>query len=244
MTLSRQIADMIWPRRSLISGTYIAGPGLMTPDEWSDLTFISDPICEQCGRPMEIDLGAGNTCGACIAHSPVYDAARAPLIYNETASRLVLGFKRGGRREGLKLFANWMRGAAGDLLDTTDYILPVPLHYRRLAQRGFNQAGWLAQSLSRSTGIPTRVDGLQRTRATPIQGHMSASARRRNVSGAFRVNPRHAKTFRNRRIALIDDVLTTGATVNACARVLKKSGVSYVGVVTLARVVRDIDVTI
>jgi ComF family protein len=129
-----------------------------------------------------------------------------------------------------------MAAAGADLLRETDLIVPVPLHYIRLVRRGFNQSVWLAASLSRTSGIPLGVDVLKRTRATLIQGGLSADGRRRNVQGAFRVRQGRAGRVKDQKILLVDDVLTTGATAEACSRALKRAGAVCVDVVTLARV--------
>jgi ComF family protein len=129
-----------------------------------------------------------------------------------------------------------MANAGSDVLADAELIVPVPLHYFRLVRRGFNQSAWLTAALSRSSGVPMSVDALKRVRATPIQGGLSAEGRRRNVQGAFRVRASRTKLVRERRILLVDDVLTTGATAEACSRVLKRAGARCVDVLTLARV--------
>jgi ComF family protein len=130
------------------------------------------------------------------------------------------------------------------LLDEADVIVPVPLHYARLASRGFNQSAWLAEALSQWTGVPVSIDALKRTRRTPTQGGLSARARRRNVAGAFELRPSRAGHVEGKRVLLIDDVLTTGATLSACTRALKRAGARHVDVLVLARVVRETDITI
>ena len=129
-----------------------------------------------------------------------------------------------------------MAAAGSELLADADLITPVPLHYFRLIRRGFNQSGWLAASLSRTSGVRLSVDALKRVRSTPIQGNLSADARRRNVQGAFRVRGSRMKLVKDKRVVLVDDVLTTGATAEACARTLKRAGAACVDVITLARV--------
>ncbi|MEM0986203.1 MAG: ComF family protein [Pseudomonadota bacterium] len=193
---------------------------------------------------MEIDLGETVTCAACTAKPPLWNRARAALAYDDGSRRIVLDLKRAGRRDGLKLIASWMTQAGRDLLDDTDLIIPVPLHYTRLVQRGYNQAGWLAQGVGRASGVPVRVAALKRTRATPSQGFLTSRQRRKNVSGAFAVRKRYQTLVSGARIVLIDDVLTTGATLKSCVRALKSAGAASVDVLVLCRVVRERDVTI
>lgn len=193
---------------------------------------------------MELDVGAGQDCAACIAKPPPWDRARAALVYDDVSRRPVLALKRGGRRDGLSMLTGWMAAAGRDMLDSADALVPVPLHYTRLAKRGYNQAGWLAAALSRQANVPVCVDALKRVKATPSQGGLSASARKRNVAGAFEVRSRRSSRIAGKRIILVDDVLTTGATLSGCARALKKGGAVRVDVLVLARVVRERDVSI
>ncbi|MEL6285087.1 MAG: ComF family protein [Pseudomonadota bacterium] len=237
-------ASMLWPSRSLLSDARGAGGGALPPEDWVQLAFLGPPQCDSCGLPVDIDLGEAQTCAACIAKPPPWNRARAALAYNDASRRIVLDIKRAGRRDGLSLVGSWMATAGTDLLGDADLIVPVPLHYRRLVSRGFNQAGWLAQVVARKTGVPVRVAALKRTKATPSQGQLSAGARKRNVAGAFAVRARYVNRVQGKRIVLVDDVLTTGATLGGCVRALKRGGATRVDVLVLARVVRARDTTI
>lgn len=230
------LAGLIWPQKSLITGREIAGPGALEPDLWAKLRFISDPVCARCGTPFEIAVDEAQVCGACLARPPAYDRARAALEYGEVSRDLILALKYQGRRDGLGLLGGWMVAAGAGLLKEADLIVPVPLHYLRLVQRGFNQSAWLAAAIARSSGKRMAVDVLKRTRATPIQGGLSADGRRRNVQGAFRVRRSRQGLVKDCQILLVDDVLTTGATAEACARALRRAGARCVDVLTLARV--------
>mgnify|MGYP003390695900 CR=1 FL=1 len=230
------LAGLIWPQRSLITGRELAGPGSLEPELWAKLRFISDPVCATCGEPFEIAVEEGQLCSACLVRPPAYTRARAALEYGEVSRDLVLALKYQGRRDGLDLLGGWMALAAADLVTDEHLIVPVPLHYFRLLSRGFNQSAWLAGSLSRLTGARLGVDILKRTRSTPIQGGLSAEGRRRNVEGVFRVRRSRHHMVKDQKILLVDDVLTTGATAEACSRALKRAGASCVDVVTLARV--------
>ena len=214
----------------------MAGPGALEPELWAKLQFLSDPLCARCGTPFEIAVDAAQECGACLAHPPVYDRARAALIYGDVSRDLVLGLKYQGRRDGLSVLGGWMASAGSELLADADLIVPVPLHYFRLVRRGFNQSAWLAASLSRASGVKLSVDALKRVKATPIQGGLSADGRRRNVQGAFQVRGSRKRLVEGRKVLLVDDVLTTGATAEACTRALRRAGAACVDVVTLARV--------
>lgn len=228
------LASIIWPQRSLITGREVAGPGPLEPEHWAKLHFLSDPLCACCGTPLDLAVEEDQLCGACLVRRPAYDRARAALAYGEVSRDLVLALKYQGRRDGLDLLSRWMASAGADLLQDAELIIPVPLHYFRLVRRGFNQSVWLAAALARRSSAQLCVDALRRVRATPIQGGLSAEGRRRNVQGAFQV--RREARIKDKKILVVDDVLTTGATAEACSRVLKRAGARCVDVLTLARV--------
>ncbi len=240
----RSVGDFFWPPRSLISGARGMGSGPLSPEDFARLRFISDPLCDRCGVPLDYRTGDETWCTVCIARPPQWDRARAALIYDEVSRRPVLDLKRAGRRDGLETLCGWMRQAGGALIDEADVLVPVPLHYTRLVMRGFNQSGWLAQAIGAETGRRVAVDALVRTRRTPSQAGLAGRARRRNVSGAFKVRASRMAAVEGKRVLLVDDVLTTGATLSACARALKRAGARHVDVLVLARVVRETDVTI
>lgn len=175
-------------------------------------------------------------CGGCIADRPPYGRARAVLGYDEASRTLVGRFKYRDRTEFAESFAGWMARAGHDLIGDCDVVVPVPLHPLRLIMRRFNQAAVLALRLGRRAGVAVTPDLLRRVRFTRPQVGLSAEARRRNVAHVFRLRPRYAGQVKDMRILLVDDVLTTGATAEACARVLLRAGAATVDVLTLARV--------
>ena len=240
----RRSRDFLWPPRSLIGG--VRGPGLapLSAEDFRSLTFITEPVCNRCGLPQEYGAGTETVCAACTARPPRWDRARAALVYDDLSRRPVLDLKRAGRRDGLELLAGWMGRAGAEILSEADLIMPVPLHYTRLVLRGYNQSAWLAQAVGRQAGVRVSVDALMRTRRTPSQAGLTARARRRNVSGAFRVRRGWRKAVAGAHIVLVDDVLTTGATLSACTRALKQAGARQIDVIVLARVVRATDLTL
>ncbi len=183
-------------------------------------------------------MPAGTVCGACNSRPPSFMRARAVFRYDEASRSLILRFKHADELQGAPAFGRWLARAGAELCGDADLIAPVPLHRWRLLARRYNQSALLAQSLSRVSGKPLAVDLLKRRRPTPSQGRLSRSARRRNVRGAFILRRGAASVVRGVRVLLVDDVLTTGATVEECARVLVASGAAAVDVLTLARVVR------
>ena len=187
---------------------------------------------------MEVDFVADLTCAACLARPPVYSRARAVFRY-DTARDLVLRFKHADRTDYAPTFATWMCRAGADLIENADMVIPVPLHRWRLLKRRYNQAAVLASAIARQSELQWMPNALTRTRATPSQGAMiSAKARRRNVLGAFTVDAALKSRLKGKRVLLIDDVMTTGATLEACARALRRAGASEISALTLARVVR------
>lgn len=205
---------------------------------WARLHFLGPPWCACCGLPFETPESEGTRCPACLTDPPVFARARAALLYDDLSRTLVLDLKRAGRRDGLKAFASWMARAGADVLDSTDLLIPTPLHWTRLAQRRFNQAAWLAQALSAHTQTPCDLFALSRRRRRRSQEGLSAGQRKRNVAGAFQVKKPAAARINGRAVTLIDDVFTTGATAAACTRALIRAGAARVDVITLARVVR------
>jgi len=178
------------------------------------------------------------TCGACIADPPRFDRARAAMRYDDAARGLVLQFKHADATHAAPGYAKWMARAGADLIAGCDLIAPVPLHRWRLLWRRYNQSALLAQALGRASGKPVLPDLLIRRRATPSQGRLGRNQRFQNVAGAFALRPVHAGKLQGLRVLLVDDVMTTGATVAECAKVLKRAGAASVDVLTLARVVR------
>jgi ComF family protein len=234
------LLDLLLPPRCLRCGVGVEGGGRLCAECWRSLTFLGPPQCRLCGYPLPHALPAAPLCGECAREAPVYDRARAALRYDDGARRLILAFKHADRTDTAPAFGAWLARAGTELLADADLLTPVPLHRLRLLRRGYNQSAILARALARETSLPLVPDLLQRRRATRSQQGLSGQARLENVTaGAFRVHPWHRRRVEGRRVVLIDDVLTTGATAGACARVLRRAGATQVDVLTLARVVRD-----
>jgi len=210
---------------------------------WSALTFLDGPGCACCGLPFAVALEGETFCAGCLAKPPAFDKARAILAYDDNSRSAILALKHADRLDLVPGFSRWLSRTGRSLLEDCDMIVPVPLHRFRLWRRRYNQSAELARRLAGDWKRNYDPFALIRARATASQGAMSgAKARRRNVLGAFKV-PDPAKV-QGKRVLLLDDVLTTGATVEACARALKRAGAEQVHVLVLARVVKASDVLI
>jgi ComF family protein len=181
-------------------------------------------------------MGGDAMCGVCATGRRSWDRARSVLRYDKHSRHLVLGLKHGDRTHVASAFGRWMHRAGSEVLAGADLLVPVPLHWTRLFQRRYNQAALLAHAIRSAGGPEVAADWLVRRRRTPAQGHLGPAARERNVRGAFAIQA--GRSFAGKRVVVIDDVMTTGATVEECARVLKRSGAISVGVLTLARALR------
>jgi ComF family protein len=212
------------------------GAGLCAPC-WSKLSLIERPFCEKLGIPFTYDPGPGVYSMQAIADPPAYARARAAVRYDEVARTLVHALKYGDRLDLAPTMGRWMARAGADLLPDADLIVPVPLHWRRLWARRFNQSAALSGFISRQSGPPVSITALKRAKSTPQQVGLSRTARAANVQGAFRVDAAGKAEIRRKHVLLVDDVLTSGATVDACARALLRGGARQVDVLVFARVV-------
>jgi ComF family protein len=204
---------------------------------WAKLSPIERPFCERLGIPFTYDPGPGIYSMQALAAPPAFARARAAFRYDEVARTLVHALKYGDRLDLAPTMARWMARAGAELLRDADLVVPVPLHWRRLWARRFNQSATLASLIAARHGVPVNVTALTRVRATPQQVGLSKSERAANVQGAFSVTPAGKAGIAGRHIVLVDDVLTSGATADTCARALLRAGARQVDVLVFARVV-------
>jgi ComF family protein len=216
----------------------IADPGALCAECWANLSFIARPYCEQLGIPFAFDPGPGVLSLEAIADPPAYRRARAAVRYDEVARGLVHAFKYGDRIDLAPTVGRWMAQAGRELLGEADALMPVPLHWRRQWMRRFNQAAALVNVIALESGVPAMHGVLKRVRATRQQVGLTQAERGSNVQGAFAVPAELRPNVRGKRIILVDDVLTSGATVDTCARALLRSGALNVDVLVFARVVQ------
>jgi ComF family protein len=234
---ARYALDLMLPPVCLACHEPLAWHGALCAACWQRIDFIREPLCDRLGLPLPYG-GAGEVLlsSAALRRTPDYGRARAIARFDGVMRDLVHRLKYSDRHELLDLFAPMLASAGHELLARADCLVPVPLHRWRLWQRRFNQAAMLAARLGRTTRLPVEHGALLRVRRTVSQVNLSWHERRRNVEAAFAVSPSQAARVAGRHVLLIDDVITTGATVEACARVLKAAGASEVDVLALALV--------
>lgn len=228
-----QLVDFALPARCAGCGTIVDEVHSFCPDCWKQVEFLGDGGCSVCGLPLEAT--DAELCGACAARPPRIQRTRSAVAYDDLSRGVVIRLKYGRKVALARTMARYMAPLVGSA-GSDAILVPVPLHRGRLWQRGFNQSALVAAELARRTGLQSKPGILKRVKRTPALKGMSLTQRRRTVAGAFRVDS--SAELAGRTIVLVDDVLTTGSTANACARALKRAGAGRVELVSWARVVR------
>jgi ComF family protein len=239
----RAAQDLIFPHHAFDAGSRASSPGLTAPG-WSKIAFLEAPVCDGCGAPFDYDMGEGVRCPACEARPKAFAKARAACLYDEHSRDLILQFKHADRLDLARLFSLWLGRAAADLVAEADAVVPVPMHPLRLIRRRYNQAAEIARPLARRAGLAYWPGALKRRRAGESQAGKSGSGRRRNVQGAYACPADWDKRIAGKRILVVDDVMTTGATAEACAKALTRAGAAAVFVAVIARVRENESVSI
>ena len=234
-----RLLSFLYPPVCLGCGRLAAETGGLCARCWQDVRFIERPYCEVMGTPFSHDLGAGILSAQAIAHPPVFDRLRAVASYDRVPRKMVQSLKYRDRLDLAPIMAGWMARAGGEWLDAADVVLSVPLHPTRLFMRRFNQSAELGRHLASLADKPFDPVGLRRIRRTSHQVGLGRNAREDNVRGAFAVTDEARLALAGRRVILVDDVYTTGATVSAAARALKKAGVADITVLVFAMVLPD-----
>jgi ComF family protein len=233
-----RLADLALPPRCPGCGEVTGADHRFCAGCWGQLRFLGPPWCAACQLPFEFDRGEDALCAGCIADPPPHDGVRAAVAYGDVARHVALRLKYGGRTSHAATMA---RAMARLMPQGVDLLVPVPLHRWRIWSRGFNQAALIAAELERASGVPAAVDLLRRVKATPVLRGLGARGRAKAVAGAFALAPGARERIKGRALVLVDDVHTSGATGEACAKVLKRGGAAEVILLCWARVLEDGD---
>jgi len=247
------LIDLVFPPRCPLCGEALARHGGLCVSCWGGLSIPGDPCCSRCQRPLPdriVEQGVDAAlamddasrgawvCAPCMADPPRHEGIAAATLYNDTSRQLVMGFKH-GRRLGFAPLMVRLMAPRLPVLDGEWLVVPVPLNRWRLWRRGFNQSALLARGIARAIGQPLLIDGLQRPRATPPLGHLGKRQRAALLQGSIRANPARGGRLKGANVLLVDDVLTSGATTDACLIALRRAGVRRAHIACFARVIDD-----
>ena len=233
----KRLLDLLFPPQCLSCDTLVPSHGTLCLPCWQGIGFITEPCCAKCGYPFDFAMGSETYCADCLQDLPSFSRARSAFRYNDASRQLVLRLKFQDQTLLARIYGPWLASAGRELIENSDVIVPVPLHYWRFVQRRYNQSALLAQSLSKQCGLTALVDGMRRTRHTMPQADLARKDRLENVKGAFAVTPRYGPAIKGKSVLLVDDVMTSRATVDECAKALLKAGALSVNVLTLGRTV-------
>lgn len=238
-TAARFMLDLVLPPTCSSCGTEVDQPHSLCPACFSRFHPVTAPHCDQCGVPLPARtyLGADARCVRCERHPPPWQKGRAACLYDEGSRDLILALKYADRTENALFLARQMNRAGADILREADFLVPVPVHWRRLVQRRYNQAALLARAVSRLSGVPVLVDALCRPHATTRLAGFSAAERAAEMRDAIRVREKRQPRLAGKKIILVDDVLTTGSTAGACTEALMEAEVQSVMILAAARTV-------
>ncbi len=234
------VLHTIFPPRCIACGEAVGSDFGLCASCWRETRFITGLSCACCGTPLPGEDEGPVLCDECLATPRPWARGRAAIVYSGTGRQLVLAFKHADRLDLARPLGAWLHRAAAPILEPDMVVAPVPLHRLRLIRRRYNQSAMLARELARMAGLRCIPDLFHRLRATPSQEGLSREERIRNLQGAIAVTPRHGDTIQGRHLLLVDDVLTSGATLTAVAEAALAAGAAKVSVAALARVAKDV----
>ena len=228
------VLDIIFPMQCNLCGNNIETEG-MCQVCWKKINWISDPRCEICGAPFTVLLN--NICAICLEKKPHFDKAISVFEYDDFSKNIIIKFKHYDSTHLTKYISSLMYLASKPYVDEAHIIVPIPIHLSRRLKRKYNQSELIAMEISRASGLPYEPRILKKHKKTLSQEELSAQKRKTNVKGSFSINKFYKDMIKDKEIILVDDVFTTGSTVNECSKILKKNGVKKVTVITLSKVV-------
>ena len=233
---ARAAMDWVLPPRCALCSSMIRGQAGLCVTCFQSMQFLADPLCDCCGRPTSV-RETGPICAPCLTAPPAYDWMRAAFAYDDASRALILALKYRDRLDVVPALSTWMAGVAAEKIGPNDIIIPVPLHWRRYLARRFNQSAALALALAKKVEGRYAPDWIERVRNTPPMKAMNRKQRSDNVRGAFEVSPARRSVLAGQNVVLVDDVYTSGATIEELSAELRACGVARIGVVVVARVV-------
>lgn len=230
---------MLFPPQCAACHELVERHGSLCQNCWQQVSFLAEPCCARCGFPFEFNAGADVLCPDCLHSPPSFAQARSVMRYDTLSRNIILPLKYGDQTDLVPTFAEWLERIGAAFLPGCDAIVPVPIGYRRLVRRTYNQAGLLATALGKQCSLPVLHDALCRVKKQIPQEGLSRKERVKNVAGAFAVPEAHASAVKGTTLVLVDDVMTTGATVNECTKALLEAGARDVYVLSLARTLKE-----
>ncbi|MDA0782364.1 MAG: ComF family protein [Rickettsiales bacterium] len=237
--LINRTTDILFPPQCFSCRRNIESQGSLCSTCWEAIEFITTPQCNICGTPFELAAQNGSICGSCIASPPLFTNARSVFCYNDKSSRIITDFKYYDKTHNCKYFAAWLLRTGNELIEKSDIITSVPLHKIRLLGRRYNQSALLCNSLGKLAEKQVNNELIIRHKHTRPQAGLTFKTRIKNVKHAFKVNKKFVSEIDGKNILLIDDVITTGSTIDACTKTLLRAGASNVFVLTLAMTVKN-----
>lgn len=228
--------SVIYPPQCQMCASFVEQEGGLCSECWSKTPFLRGLVCDSCGTSLPGSEGGEVLCDDCLQMPRPWSTGRAALSYRDLGRRVVLSLKHGDRLDLAGPAARWMLAAGGPCIDRTTVFVPIPVHWSRLLKRRYNQSAELTKALSKHSALPHCPDALMRVRRTPKQDGMTVDERMRNMHNALEVNPQRVPELTSGRVCLVDDVMTSGATMTAATEALKLVGVDHVSVLLLARV--------
>jgi ComF family protein len=229
------LLDIIYPPRCISCGDNVHENGSICAKCWSDINFITNPQCNICGFPFDFEVSADALCSGCIKTKPSFSKARAVFIYDDASYNMIKSLKYHDKTENCAAYARWMSRVGSEMINDTDIIIPVPIHFSKLILRKYNQAALLAHGLAKTSNKKILSNAIIRKKNTKSQAEFSYKERFNNIKGAFKINSEYLDALKNKNRLLIDDVITTGATVEECTKMLLRAKVAKVEVLTLAK---------
>jgi ComF family protein len=238
ISAANSVARFIMPSTCLICNKIIGG-GHFCATHFNELTFVSKPNCRICSWPFEYEVEEGCVCGSCLSNKPRYDKALYVLNYDEFSKKIIFSFKYLDKGYLSNFFAQLIKNAADEVMDDIDILTPVCLHKSRIRKRKYNHSALLAKDLAKKVDKDLIYDLLIRTRKTKPQSSLTKAARKKNIVGAFKFNEKYISQVKGKNVAIIDDVITTGVTIDEYCKILRRNGVNRIYVLTLAKAILE-----